>query len=344
MMEPERLLPAALPEPQALPLTESPDWIADDGLLRDEGVIVGLARGSDASSEDEVSRWKLATIRAYYEERRALLKAQLESARQRLRRLQDAEASLHKELTRHEEALTLQDEIETRLPLTGRNLLLAGTLTVVCGLTPIVLATLLPSDRFEYPLTTALALSLFGMFTIFQGRSLLVAADLRLSGTPARPERWKLYLVEVLPPLSVALLMALFVYQSEAGWAPSLIVGFLVLLLLLIPGRLLMSLLARAFPELAAWWRRLLHHRRQRRYHRKEAESIRQRLQELTYQRKQLEDETIPQIECELAPLEARCRYKEALFRSEMELACQRNRLYAQYKENGQIPGLKTSS
>lgn len=318
-------------------LTEAPDWIADDGLLRDEGVIVGRALGTDPLSENNGPHfWKLETIRAYYDERRAPLKAQLEAIRRQLTRLQHREAELREELVRHERALAALAEVETRLPLTGRNLLLAAILTVVCALTPFVVAELLPSERFEHPLAVAMALSLLGLFALFQGRSLLVAADARLSGAPMRPERWKLYAMELLPPLAVALLVAALAHRSEEGWLPTLVIGFALLLLLLIPGRLLMSLLARTLPELSGWWRMASHRWRLRRHHRRAAAALRRDLEKLTRLRMQLEDETIPLLERKLAFLDARCRRKEALFRSEMELARQRNLLRARYESNGQ--------
>lgn len=330
--------PEAFGEPSPPAPPEVPDWIADDGLLRDEGVIVGRALSTDPPApNDGPHHWKLETIRAYYDERRAPLKAQLEAIRQQLARLDRREAELREELARHERALAALAEVEPRLPLTGRNLVLSVMLTVVCALTPLVLAELLPPDRFDHPMAVALALSLFGLFAVFQGRSLLVAADARLSGAPTRPERWKLYALEVLPPLAVALLMAVFVHRPEQGWFATLAIGFAVLLLLLIPGRLLMSLLARTLPELSGWWRMFLHRRRLRRHHHQAAVTRRRELEALAGLRAQIEDETIPQIARKLAFLDARCRRKEALFRSEMELARRRNLLRARHEGNGQM-------
>jgi len=313
------------------------DWIDDDGLLRDEGVIVGRALGTDVlPANADVVRWKLEAIRAYYDERRAPLREHLKAAQRQLQQLLERETALQEELASHERALAALAEAEPRLPLTGRNLILALLMATLCALIPFVLAELLPSDRFEHPLIVAFALGLLGLFTVFQGRSLLVAADARLTGSPTRPEPWKLYTMEMLPPIAIALFVATFSYQPEIGLLAVLATALTVWLLLLVPGRLLMSLLTRTLPELSSWWRLLGHHRRLRRQHRMAIAAVQQQLRAIAQQREQLASETIPLIERRLAFLEARCRRKEALFLSELELARQRNLLRDRQPTNGQ--------
>ncbi len=310
------------------------DWVENDGFLRDEGVIFGQSFGLETPSDSEEQSayyWKLQAIRNYYQEKIALGKAQLHSCEERLEQASRAEEHLHQRI----DALyqKLEELVYTEKPsfsLLGRNLLLACVSGVTCVLVPFVIVEIWPSGRFSDPFIVALAIGLFGLFAVFYSRSVLLAGDAYFSELSTSPERWKLYALELLPPVTAALFVVLFAYQDGDGWSRLLILFLFLVVLLFVPGRVLMSLLPDVLPGLGSWWRVRRHRKHLWRNYHREIKALKQRLKDITEERRELEKK-IPELKSALDFLQARVRWKEALFRSEVHLAVLYNNLRVQH-------------
>lgn len=219
MTPPEPGIPLTVPEP-------TPAWLADERLLRDEGVLFGL---SDARAEE-----KTAVIRTFFANQTAGLERQIEHHNEKIGELNlfigQRENELG-ELEHRRATLLARQPADHQLPRTIVGLVLAlgmgisNYFLIETALRPI------------YPTNTALiALGVFlaGMFGLFSQTSLFHDPTSRPS-----VRRW---LEEVaLPVVAAGFVWTMALQSQPVGMASAL--GLFILGLFLFGGKLLLGLL-----------------------------------------------------------------------------------------------------
>jgi hypothetical protein len=270
-------------------------WIINEGLLRDEGTLFGIA---GAGMEE-----KAEAIRDYYR----IKKAVPESKRDRLNKKMEELRLELLEIRSDQESLYSTDDSTNVIPTLIQLLLYTG----ICyfnfwleryWLSPIIGSTFI-----------CLGLYLFGLFSVFIGRSIMynnagLLTDTRRSAD--KREKWKIYLEELGVPLIVALFIAILpgkAYPLEF----SIVAALLFFILFLFAGKGLVNTLIRVREELQVCF----HYLRQRK-------EVKTKARELGGLQKELET-TLAMLE-ELNGEEA---YKIKTFASEYQLAFESRRL-----------------
>lgn len=214
-------------------------WIINEGLLRDEGVLFGIA---GAAIDD-----KLAAIGDFYRIRKASSQTKREQ--------------LEKEIGEFNGEL-MKAEKEEGLAGNGHNpinfipiLLQLAIYAAICyfnfyleryWMSPVLMA-----------MPICVGLYLFGLFPVFLGRSVLYNSagsltDVGMADGQQR-ERWKIYFEE----FGVPLVVSLFVVILPSGVHPilfSIIAGLVFFLLFLLGGKGLVNCLYRVRGELGRYW------------------------------------------------------------------------------------------
>jgi len=217
------------PNDPGIPLTAPepiPAWLADERLLRDEGVLFGL---SDARTEE-----KTAVIRTFFANQTAGLEHQIEHQNEKIGELNlfigQRENELG-ELDHRRTTLLARQPANHQLPRTVVSLLLA----LGMGISNYFLIE--TALRPAYPTNTALiALGVFlaGMFGLFSQTSLF-------HDPTSRPSVRRLLEEVALPVVAAGFVWVMALQSQSVGMASAL--GLFVLGLFLFGGKLLLGLL-----------------------------------------------------------------------------------------------------
>jgi hypothetical protein len=207
-------------------------WIINEGLLRDEGTLYGIAGAGVQEKTD--------AIRDYYRIKKAASRTKQDH--------------LDKKITEIREQLPMPDsESSNLLPILLQLLMYVG----ICyfnywlesyWLSPVFHTTFI-----------CLGLYLFGLFSVFIGRSVMYNTAQSLTdekGQADQREKWKIYLEE----LGVPLIVALFISILPARAYPieySVVAGLFFFMLFLLGGKGLVNTLFRVRREMAGCFQHL---------------------------------------------------------------------------------------
>ncbi len=226
------------PNDPILSLTASepvPSWLADERLLRDEGVLFGL---SDARAEE-----KIAVIRTFFANQTAGIERQIEHYNEKIGELNlfigQRENELG-ELEHRRNALLARQPADHQLPRTVVGLLLA----VGMGISNFFLIE--TALRPAYPANTgliALGVFLAGMFGLFSQTSVF-------HDPASRPSGRRLIEEVALPVVAAGFVWVMALQSQSVGMASAL--GLFVLGLFLFGGKLLLGLLTVLLNDLRA--------------------------------------------------------------------------------------------
>jgi hypothetical protein len=224
-------------------------WIINEGLLRDEGTLFGIAGAAIGD--------KIDAIRDYYRIRKAAARTKRELLDKKVETVRGETAK----------SLTEKEEVEAKIssvnlvPLVLQVLLYAAIcyfnfFLIIYWLTPTI-----------HSFFICLGLYLFGLFSVFVGRSILYNAAAALNGEVADSssrERWKIYFEELGVPLVVSLFIAILP-STNYPLRFSVIAALLLFLLFLLSGKGLVNTIFRTREEVG----RLAVRARRRRIHRR---------------------------------------------------------------------------
>ena len=213
--------PAVSTTPSAPPDANAGNWISNEGLLRDEGVLFGRMCALGASENPTLLiENKLAAIRDFFakkvgaeEATVAFLNAEESRMERRLERLHEERDSIRRLFAAPERpdfnALQPGSEVQVARFTLGFLFSLAGS-----ALSVLIVYTLLDGGPLGDALLPSLGICLLALFSVFQPVSILLAGDAAVRSHPDSAERWKLYLSDVLVPLGAAAFVV--------AWSPRL--------------------------------------------------------------------------------------------------------------------------
>ena len=229
-----------VPNPQAQPVTDStewPNWLQDETLLRDEGVIFGLS----SSKSDE----KVAIIRTYFAHQSADLEREVERHGEKI---QELNLFIEQKENRIEELKSKTNTLENRqaegehqLPRTVVGLLFSAAMCV--GNYYLIEDTLRPlygNSQF-----IAVGVFLAGMFNLFGRVSLFHESE-------EKNLSWRRLLEEVGMPLAAAFFVFVQALQPQ-GWLRAGALLVFVFFLFLFAGKLLLSNITLLRNDLKVW-------------------------------------------------------------------------------------------
>jgi|GEM_PF-2331502 hypothetical protein len=196
-------------------------WILNEGLLRDEGTLFGIA-GVDVQDKLEAIRQYYHIKMAPFAQKKKMLDQMREGLEIERTRLKDTIQAF--EGSKHH--LTNDNNRETNLfPLIFQ--LLAYAAMCYCG----YLFTDYWLQNAGYETVVGIAVYCFGLFSLFAGRSILYHSSHSsfIDGKETGRERWKIYLEEFGVAAVVSLFIGVLTYKYY-GIAVS-IVGFLLFFL-----------------------------------------------------------------------------------------------------------------
>lgn len=294
-----------------------PRWIGNDGLLRDEGTLYGLA----GLPEQELKS-KVETIRKAYSGLLSDKEDAYTSIDEKMERLGERRNEIQEDLE------ALEDEtFEADLPpvdgsedVTPNTFLryLVGVVAAgsICAFTFFLIYEQFASE-FEHAMLISLSVTLAGFFVVFDPVSLFYTSAPDRGGAP---ENWKTYVVEFSVPLAASSFVALWRYDALS--VPRTLGLWLFLtVVFLLGGKLFLS----AIPRTATLFhmaRRRWRLKRMERQHKKErkgrSESLQKKLDQLDEEKEALESER-DELESPAA-LEKLRERKVQLFLSEYEL------------------------
>lgn len=306
--------------------TRDPDpkyWIENDGLLRDEGVLFGLA------GLEEGAEHKTSAIRKYFNEKVAAvrqererldhreeeLESKKEEVKRRIESLEDVSRNLNED---GEEAHGphRQDAQGDGHVLTRYLLGLVFAAAVCVGNFYLVYELLSP--HFEQSLLISLGVYCAGLFSVFTPRSIFYASSESQEKEERSPELWKTWLVETGMPISASIFVVVWTYP-KLEIVRSIGVFLFLSALFLLSGKLLLSILPRllgdirrARSNLTAWWKRRRDKREAEKLRSNKMEKLEERLEDVRESRDQLEG---------VDKIESRREAAVELFVSEFELA-----------------------
>lgn len=273
-------------------------WIINEGLLRDEGVLFGLA---GAAIED-----KIGAIRDYYRVKKAPSEAKREQLGKEIR--------------------MVVDESLASWPGDGLGATV-GTSAARINLVPVILQLCLYSGicYFNFYFETywlspvirssaiCMGLYLFGLFSVFLGRSILynsIGSLVEGQNEGERREKWKIYLEEWGVPVVVSLFIAVLPGQAYP-LVYSVVAALFFFLLFLLGGKGLVNTFFRLRSE-AGWY-------------------FRRRRQTLQSAKLRLLQDELTGILSALAELTGEEEYKIHILTSEYRLAKENRQLAAIY-------------
>ena len=295
-----------------------PDWITNDGLLRDEGALFGMAQ----ATPDQVET-KVQIIRDVYDGLIATAKHQEERLNERAAHLKDKQTALKQK----EETLKASidspdvpkvDGAEDHTPHTFTRHVVGFLVAALACVGPFFLIYEQFQNEFDHALWISLGVTLAGFFSVFSPVSLLFTSTEAQTRPSDAPEPWKIYLVEVAVPITVSTFVVL--WRVEAYPWPRLVGLWLMLTVaFLVLGRLLLS----TMPQVALLFKVL---KRQvkvawaRRTHKKTLRALRNTEQKALEQEQDALQEAWEQLDS-TRPLESLRERKVRLFMSEYHLA-----------------------
>lgn len=220
------------------------DWITDKNLLRDEGVYYGLSDSADEPKE------KINAIRLYFQERIDFVKTTINSKEKELGRNEARSSDCERQIAELREKIQSQ-YTDQQLPahdfwryLTG----LAAYIGMFVFNFWLIYEWLLLSG-VKYPAFTAIAVYLFGAFSLFNRLSILYSSDqATLIKNETEREKWKIYLEEVAIPFVAAVYV---VYKGLNAHPPAegLIFFLLIFGIFIFAGKGLLNILVRLKQE-----------------------------------------------------------------------------------------------
>lgn len=303
--------PSSLTDPGAA-------WIEDDGLLRDEGVIFGRAVGTAPIEQDSGPlHWKLEAIRSHYRRQAASAQAALDASDDRMLELTATLEQASADLADKEAQRVAAEDIDA--PMRVRDGFGLALALVACVCAPLVVLGLLRPDAFAEPIAVAIAVTVAGLFSLFQSRSLLFVSNAHLRRDDRLPELWKVYLAELLLPIAAAAFVAVFAHRADA-WGQTIVVFAFLLCLFWVTGKLTLSTLPRVAAAVTA--------ARERARLRTEAQEARTKRDAAVTALDELRT-TLQEQRAEVARFTHTADARVALFLSEFELA----RRYARLRE-----------
>lgn len=294
-----------------------PDWITNDGLLRDEGALFGMAQ----AAHDQVET-KIGVIRDVYDGLITKAKHQEERLNERGAHLKDKQTAL----ARKEEAIQARidapdvpqvEGAEDHTPHTFTRHVVGFLVAALACVGTFFLIYEQFQNEFDHALWISLGVTLAGLFSVFSPVSLLFTSTAAQTRPSDAPEPWKIYLVEVAVPITVSTFVVL--WRVEAHPWPRLVGLWLVLTVaFLVLGRLLLS----TIPQVALLFKVLKRQVKvawRRHTHRKELEALRTEKKTLEDEEDHLQNEW-EQLDS-IRPLEKLRERKIRLFMSEYHLA-----------------------
>ncbi len=296
------------------------NWIENDGLLRDEGVLFGLSGLSEAHLER-----KLDTIRHYFAAQLAVhAEAQARLVREE-ERLAERRADVDAEIA-EQEALAETPDVppvdgagDAGRHMLARYLLGGAAAAGICVFNFYLVREQL-APHFEEPLYVALGVFLAGLFTVFNPASVFYTSDASQQAHATAAERWKVLLVELAMPVAAAAFVVVW-RVPVLGVAQSTGLLLYLTFLFLFGGKLLLSVIPHVAVLLRLmrrqWvvrWRRWQHRRALRRLRRETVPALEAEADALVKRRNALEPP---------ARVEAQRDTTVQLFLSEYDLARQ---------------------
>ncbi|GAB3545212.1 hypothetical protein [Spirosoma fluminis] len=235
-------MPSPIPTPPLPVLAEStthqaahqsPDWLADEKLLRDEGVLFGL---TDAQPDQ-----KIAEITAYFSQQTAPLEAFRDQCSERIN---DVNSLIAQRKASRTDLLTRISDLRDCKPVRDnliRTLISLG-LSVVMSVGTFFLVdnTLQPAFPNRW---VAVGVYLAGMFSLFGRQSFFYEEGSKLSG--------RRLLEEIGLPLAASVFVLVQAIQTQSVWQAFALFIFIFFLFLL-AGKLLLSTLTTLRHDLAS--------------------------------------------------------------------------------------------
>lgn len=212
------------PSQQAGTVPSAPDgeyeWILNEDLLRDEGVIYGL---TDSNVEQKTS-----AIVHFYDIQIEVEKARADALENEAARIYEAIETLEKRLVQLQEDLaTLSSSAHFSAHHFFRSALGVSAYGLACGL--VYLAVLeWTGPLWQAPAAVTAGVYIFGALSLFNKQSILYQKD--EEQIPLQRERWKIIVEEFIIPLAAA---AFIISWRAKPAAPEQIVAFGLLLYLL---------------------------------------------------------------------------------------------------------------
>lgn len=207
------------------------EWILDEDLLRDEGVMYGLTDGD--------AKEKLRTIEAFYHQKSKALNLQAEYLAGQIHKAED-ELLLATDKINQEQKLLQAIEEERDGRKTG---FLRQSISLLCYVAAVLLTFWLMyswlQPRLEYPVLIAVGVYLFGSLNLFTPGSFLFATEETHQKAYPR-ERWKLLLEELVVPLIATLFVVIWGYNGQ-GALLAIALGLLLYTLFLFAGKGLLT-------------------------------------------------------------------------------------------------------
>jgi hypothetical protein len=294
-------------------ITEGFEWILDENLLRDEGVMYGLTDG-DAQE-------KLKTIEAFYHQKANALNIQAEQTEKRIRKVEDELLITINDISDEQKQLkAMEEERDSRK--TG---FLRQSISLLCYAAAVFLTFWLMYSwlrpKLEYPVLIAVGIYLFGSLNLFTPGSFLFAAE--AAHREANPrERWKLLLEELVVPLIATLFVILWGYNGQ-DILPSAALGFLLYALFLFAGKGLLT----TIDKWVAAKQQLQHKIADQRLRKKRIAGKKKRIQQLREEQAERMDalarlqEHSDQLQVKAQDLQETAETRKAYFMSEFALA-----------------------
>ena len=295
-----------------------PDWITNDGLLRDEGALFGMAR----ASQDQVET-KVQIIRDVYDGLIATAKHEEERLNERAAHLKskqnaldDREAALRARINAPD--VPAVEGADDHTPHTFVRHVAGFLATVLACVGTFFLIYEQFQTEFEHALWISMGVTLAGFFSVFSPVSLLFTSTASQTQRSDAPERWKIYLVELAVPVTASTFVALWRVGAHP-WPRLLGLWLMLTVAFLVLGRLLLS----TVPQMALLFKVL---KRQvkvawaRRRHRKELQALRDTERAALQEERDALQQAWEALDS-THPLEKLCDRKIGLFRSEYDLA-----------------------
>ncbi|WP_304232171.1 hypothetical protein [Jiulongibacter sediminis] len=286
--------------------SDLPNWLQDEDLLRDEGVIFGL---TDADAND-----KIKLIEAVFDEKAAEHKKLAELHSEKIGEHNLKMSQLEERVAEHQqkkETFALASLESHQLPRTSVSLILS--IIMACGnffLIDTVMKEAYPDVHFLVSIGVFFA----GMYSFFTGKSFLQHSDEEVN--------WRKVLSETLLPLSASVFVFL---QALGSMSTGLSVGLFLFVfsLFLYSGKLFLENISLFKEDLDVWKSNLEVKRNQK----KGIDGIEEKLNELSIQLDEIRMEKwkiIPDLNKAEGKLEELKNQKQALihlFESEFKLA-----------------------
>ena len=281
-------------------------WILNEGMLRDEGSLFGIAGAEITDKLESISSYYQTKTaypqqqKRYLEEKIVLLKAEIESASDELSEVRSVQqASISKEKISYQ-LWPVAFQFLAILAVSGFNFFL-----VRYWLSPVI-----SSD------VICLGIYLCGLFSVYIGRSIILNSGDEDNDEESNAAIKKNYLRE----FGVAAAVSLFICTITFNNYPvqNSVAAFLLMFLLFLCGKVLVNTLFRLKKEFSASFRMMSARYKARRAEKKLSGKIDEAEKALRQS-----FEALQEPEITLAKLQAEQQYKTHVFRSEYNLALQ---------------------